>query len=125
MRRARCNRPELADSATRAVDFVRADLWRDGRLLAAYKDGRSRFPAYLDDYAFLLDGLLELLQTRWRSDDLLFAVDLADALLAHFEDSAARRLLLHGGRSRSPHASLEIISRMKPCRPATASRRRR
>ena len=83
------NRPELAASATRAVDFIRSDLWRDGRLLAAYKDGRSRFPAYLDDYAFLLESLLELLQTRWRHDDLLFAVDLADALLAHFEDSVA------------------------------------
>ena len=83
------NRPEFAASATRAVDFIRSSLWRDGRLLAAYKDGRSRFAAYLDDYAFLLDGLLELLQTRWRSDDLQFAVHLADALLAHFEDGAA------------------------------------
>jgi uncharacterized protein YyaL (SSP411 family) len=83
------NRPEFTASATRAVEFVRASLWRDGRLLAAHKDGRSRFPAYLDDYAFLLDGLLELLQTRWRSEDLQFAVDLAEALLAHFEDRAA------------------------------------
>ena len=49
-------RPDLADSATRAVDFIREQLWRDGRLLAVHKDGQSRFPAYLDDYAFLLDG---------------------------------------------------------------------
>ena len=61
------SRPDLAESATRAVDFIRDHLWRDGRLLAVHKDGQSRFPAYLDDYAFLLDGLIELLQTRWRS----------------------------------------------------------
>jgi uncharacterized protein YyaL (SSP411 family) len=79
-------RPDLEQSATRAVDFIRGTLWRDGRLLAVHKDGRSRFAAYLDDYAFLLDGLLELLQTRWRSSDLSLAIALADVLLDHFED---------------------------------------
>jgi uncharacterized protein len=85
------SRPDLAASATRAVDFIRGQLWRNGRLLAVHKDGQSRFPAYLDDYAFLLDGLLELLQTRWRSSDLQLATELADTLLAHFADNE------HGG----------------------------
>jgi len=80
------DRPDLLQSAQRAADFIRTYAWRDGRLFAVHKDGRARFPAYLDDYAFLLDGLLELLQARWRSADLEFAVALADALLAHFED---------------------------------------
>ena len=60
---------------------------RDGRLLASYKDGEARFPAYLDDHAFLLDALLELLQSRWNTRHLLFAVQLADLLLLHFEDT--------------------------------------
>jgi len=80
------SRPELAHSATRAVDFIRSQLWQDGRLLAAHKDERSRFPAYLDDHVFLIDGLIELLQTRWRSEDLRFAVDLAEVVLTHFQD---------------------------------------
>ena len=67
------DRPELADPPTRAVDFIRAELWQDGRLKATYKDGRARFAAYLDDYAFLAHGLLELLQYRWRDGDLAFA----------------------------------------------------
>ena len=79
-------RPELAESATRAVDFIRAELWQDGRLKATYKDGRARFTAYLDDYAFLAFGLLELLQARWRDADLAFARELTDVLLEHFED---------------------------------------
>ncbi len=74
------------DSAARAVDFVRAQLWRDGRLLATHKDGKSHLNAYLDDYAFLMDGVLELLQARWRDSDMQFLVQLADTLLAHFED---------------------------------------
>ncbi len=81
------HRPDLADAAAAAVDFVRRALWRDGRLLAAYKDGRAHLPAYLDDYAFLADSLLELLQTRWRGSDLEFARQLADVLLSQFQDA--------------------------------------
>jgi uncharacterized protein YyaL (SSP411 family) len=79
----------LADAATRCVDFLRPELWRDGRLLATHKEGRSRFAAYLDDYVFLADGLLELLQARWRSADLEFLVLLTEAVLEHFEDRAS------------------------------------
>ncbi len=86
-------RDDLAAAASRAVDFIRSTLWQRtgtrGRLFAVHKDGRTRFPAYLDDHAFLLEGLLELLQTRWRTADLTFAVELADTLLEHFEDSEA------------------------------------
>jgi uncharacterized protein YyaL (SSP411 family) len=80
------NRRDLADAAMAAVDFIHHHLWREGRLLATYKDGRSHLAAYLDDYAFLLDALLELLQTRWRSRDLEFAQQLAQVLLSQFED---------------------------------------
>jgi uncharacterized protein len=81
------NRADLAQAAAAAVDFIHHHLWRDGRLLATYKDGRAHLPAYLDDYAFLIDALLELLQTRWRSKDLQFAQQLADVLLEQFEDA--------------------------------------
>jgi uncharacterized protein YyaL (SSP411 family) len=82
-------RPELADAATAAVDFIRHNLWRDGRLLATTKDGRAHLPAYLDDYAFLADALLELLHTRWRSSDLEFARQLTEVMLSQFQDAAA------------------------------------
>jgi uncharacterized protein YyaL (SSP411 family) len=81
------DRTDLAESATRAVDFIRAELWSDGRLKATYKDGRARFTGYLDDYANLARGLIDLLQYRWRDEDLAFARQLADVLLAHFEDA--------------------------------------
>ncbi|OGI42747.1 MAG: thioredoxin [Candidatus Muproteobacteria bacterium RBG_16_64_11] len=80
------DKPEYIASAGRALDFIRATLWKEGRLLATYKDGKAHLPAYLDDHAFLIDGLLELLQARWRSADLRFAVELAEVLLAHFQD---------------------------------------
>jgi uncharacterized protein len=79
------------DSALRAVDFIRATLWKDGLLLATYKDGRAHLNAYLDDHAFLLDALTELMQADFRTEDLEFARALAERLLARFEDRT------HGG----------------------------
>jgi len=86
-------REDLEKAATRAVDFIRDRLWQSTdsgkRLFAVHMDGRTRFPAYLDDHAFLLAGLMDLLESRWRTADLAFAVDLAEILLTHFEDRKA------------------------------------
>jgi uncharacterized protein YyaL (SSP411 family) len=79
-------RPELAAAAGRALDYVRANLWKDGRLLATAKDGVAHLNAYLDDYAYLANALLEMLQVRWRSADAAWLRELLDAMLAHFED---------------------------------------
>jgi uncharacterized protein YyaL (SSP411 family) len=83
------NEPAFVDAAAAAADFARRVLWQNGRLHAAAKDSVGYLSAYLDDHAYLLDGLLELLQTRWNAGHLGFAVDLADVMLAHFEDHAA------------------------------------
>ncbi len=80
------DRPELAESAARAADFIKDRLWIDGRLKSVYKDGRARFAGYLDDYAFLAAGLVELLQCRWRTADLEFALELIEVVLTRFGD---------------------------------------
>jgi uncharacterized protein YyaL (SSP411 family) len=101
-------RPELSDSALRAFDFLRGNLWRDGRLYACWKDGRARFSAYLDDYAFLLDAGLELLQVRWDTSRLHSLIELADTLLEHFEDRA------NGGFFFTADDHESLIHRPKP-----------
>jgi uncharacterized protein len=78
--------PQYLESAQRAVRFIQMQLWKDGRLSASWREGQAKLPAYLDDYAFLLDGVLEVLQTRWESELFEFARGLAGALLQHFED---------------------------------------
>ena len=80
-------RPDLAEAATRALDFIRARLWRDGRLLAAYMEGRAHLNAYLDDYVFLADAILELQQVRFLADELRFGQDLLEVVLGHFGDA--------------------------------------
>ncbi len=79
-------REDWLRSAQQAMDFVRDTLWQDGKLLATHKDGKTHLNAYLDDHAFLLNATLELLQTEFRSVDLNFAVQLANAMLVRFED---------------------------------------
>jgi hypothetical protein len=61
-------------------------MWQDGRLLATAKDGRAHLSAYLDDYAFLVAALLEVLQAGFTAADLEFAEQLAEVLLEQFED---------------------------------------
>ena len=101
-------RNDFIESAQQAVDFIRSTLFHDGRLLASWKDGKARLMAYLDDYAFLVDGLLELLQTQWRDEDVQFAIELCDALLAHFEDKQ------QGGFFFTDNAHEQLFHRPKP-----------
>jgi uncharacterized protein YyaL (SSP411 family) len=101
-------RGDFVDAAAGAVDFIRDKLVADGRLLANFKDGEARFPAYLDDHAFLLDAILELLQARWSSEHLNFAISLADAMLEHFEDTDA------GGFYFTANDHEALIHRPKP-----------
>jgi len=102
------DRDDYADAAAQGLAFIRRELYRDGRLLAVSTDGQSRFAGYLDDYAFLLDALLEVLQVRWSSDDLAFAIHIADALLAHFADDDA------GGFWFTANDAEALVHRPKP-----------
>jgi uncharacterized protein YyaL (SSP411 family) len=103
-----CDQPDWAALAFAAADALKRTAWRDGRLTATRKDDHADLNAYLDDYAFLLAALLELMQTRFRVDDFAWARALADALLAHFEDPE------HGGFFFTSHDHERLIHRGKP-----------
>jgi len=98
----------LLAAAERALDFLHANAWIDGRLYACHASGRARFAAYLDDHAFLLDALVAMLQLRWRERDLAWAIALADALLARFEDRE------QGGFWFTAHDAEPLPQRPKP-----------
>jgi len=98
----------LLDEAERALDVLHDKLWIDERLFASHAAGRTRFAAYLDDHAFLLDALLALLQVRWRERDLDWAIALADILLERFEDRDG------GGFFFTAHDAEALPQRPKP-----------
>jgi len=80
----RCERPDFVAAAERAASFVLKTMRTDGRLRRSWRDGRVGGPAYLDDYAFLADGLLDLHEAggddRWRDE----AGALMDVLDRHY-----------------------------------------
>jgi hypothetical protein len=80
-------RPDWIDAASATLTYLRRCAWRDGRLYAVTSKDGARFPAYLDDHAFLLQAILSLLQARWEDGLLPFARTIADRMLDLFEST--------------------------------------
>jgi uncharacterized protein len=81
------NEPEFANAARRAASFIIDKMFAsDGRLLHRYREGEAAIAAYLDDYSFLIYGLLELYETTFDVEYLKKALNINQYLLAHFRD---------------------------------------
>jgi len=73
------DRPTTAtylEAATRAASFIRGTLWSPDGLLRRYRDGEAAIPAYAEDYAYLIWGLVELFQASGDSTWLEWALTL-------------------------------------------------
>jgi uncharacterized protein YyaL (SSP411 family) len=63
------------------------DASSNGRLLRTWKDGaEARYNAYLEDYAYLADGLLALYQTTFDERWFAWAQEVTEMMLGHFRD---------------------------------------
>jgi uncharacterized protein YyaL (SSP411 family) len=79
--------PRYADIARRAVDFILLHLVdARGRLYHRYREGEAAIAGFLDDYAFLTWGLIELYETTFEPHYLRKALDLVEMMLEHFWD---------------------------------------
>jgi len=79
--------PRYAEAAKATVDFILKNMRKsDGRLLHRYRDGQAALPAQVDDYAFLIWGMLELYETIFEVRYLQTALDLNRDLIEHFWD---------------------------------------
>ena len=94
-------------AAQKAARFIEGRMEAEGRLLATYRGGRARLKAYLDDYAFLLGGYVELFESDFDVHWLERASGLAAKLSELFGDEAGSGFFFTG----SDHESL--ISRTK------------
>jgi len=99
---------QYAAAAARAADFI-LDAMRDsnGRLMHAYKDGRARFSAYLDDYACFIEGLVDVYQATFEARFLESAVELSQDMISHFYDDDA------AGFFYTPDDHETLIARLK------------
>ena len=79
--------PEYAEAACRAADFILGNMRKpDGRLLHRYRDGQAGVQANLNDYAFLVWGLIELYEAVFDAKYLKVALELTSDMVRHFWD---------------------------------------
>jgi len=85
------------DAAEKAADFILKNLRRkDGRLLARYRNGAVEHLGYLDDYAFLIWGLIELYQACFDERYINTAVELVEDMIRLFYDREHKGFFLYG-----------------------------
>ncbi len=79
-------RAEYRTAAERGLGFVLTRLVQDGRLLRTFTDGEAKLNAYLDDYAFLLNAVLDVYEATFDLALIDRARQLADTLLERYQD---------------------------------------
>ncbi|MCY3543158.1 MAG: thioredoxin domain-containing protein [Chloroflexi bacterium] len=82
-------RDDYADIAEHSAEFLLANLLHDDRLLRTYKDGTAKLNGYLEDYAFLIDGLLALHEVNFSRETLDAAITLGNDMIELFWDTAS------------------------------------
>ena len=85
---ATLGRADFRETAIRNGEFLTTKMSHGGRLWRSYKDGRAKLNGYLEDYAAVANGLLDLWELTFDLRWFTAASELADAILAHFYDAA-------------------------------------
>ncbi len=79
-------REDYRAAAAAAAEFVLTQMRGEGGLLRTHRGGRSQLNAYLDDYAFLLGGLIDLYEATFEARWIVEAKALAGEMIARFWD---------------------------------------
>jgi uncharacterized protein len=93
--------------AATAADFFLNSIGKNGRLLHRYRNGEWNFYANIDDYSFLIFGLIELYEANFETRYLMKAISLSEELIKLFWDE------IDGGFYFTPKDGEEIIVRTK------------
>ncbi|HYY49601.1 MAG TPA: thioredoxin domain-containing protein, partial [Nitrososphaeraceae archaeon] len=90
------NNKKYLDYALKAINFIETKIAADdeARLRRTFKNGISRLNAYLDDYAFYINGLLDVFEVDCKAEYLEKALNYTDFMLKHFWDSSSGNLFL-------------------------------
>jgi hypothetical protein len=89
--RAEVHRPRndgYLELATRNAEFLLTALRPEGQLRRSWRDGKTTNEVFLEDYAALILGLLELYQTDFNNKWFASALELADEMIQRFSDPA-------------------------------------
>ncbi|MDE0212972.1 MAG: thioredoxin domain-containing protein, partial [Deltaproteobacteria bacterium] len=98
----------IREAGARTVDFIFTRMFENGLLLHTYKDGQAKLLGYLDDYAFLIAGLLDLFEATFEPELLERSKALARTMVEEFWDGE------NGGFFYTGKSHEQLISRTKP-----------
>ena len=103
------NEPRYLESATRAARFIQTELYDAQKkiLFRNYRDGRSDVEAFADDYAFVIQGLLDLYEASFDTEWLKFALELQETQDRLFFDEK------NGGYFSTSGKDPSVVLRMK------------
>jgi uncharacterized protein YyaL (SSP411 family) len=101
------DRKDYEEAATRNATFILEHLRQDGLLRRTYKDGLAKLNGYLEDYAFLIEGLLTLFETTGNLNWFREALDLTQTMVEEFWDES------EGGFFYTGKSHEELIVRSK------------
>ncbi|MCH8063926.1 MAG: thioredoxin domain-containing protein, partial [Chloroflexi bacterium] len=101
------DRPDYGSVARSNAEFLLDQLRPNGRLLRTYKDGQAKLNGYLEDYAFLIDGLIALHEFTFEARWLTEAVALTEQMVELFWDESTGQLFDTG----SDHEALIVRPR--------------
>jgi hypothetical protein len=101
------NEPRFAQEASKAVDFIFKQLFSNNILFHRYRNGEVDIQGNLDDYSFLIWGLIELYEATFNTEYLQKALQLNTILIEKFWDQEA------GGFYFSPPSAEDLLVRQK------------
>jgi len=101
-------KPSYLEAAAKSADFIFTRMVRDGFLLHTYKNGQAKLRGYLDDYSFIIVGLLDLYEATLERSNLDRAKQLAETMIREFWDDT------DGGFFFTGISHEKLISRTKP-----------
>lgn len=73
-------------AAIKAARFIKKNLWRDQELLRRWRDGQSMYSGSLDEYSFMIRGVLSLFEANAGSDWLQWAIEMVHRLKAKYKE---------------------------------------
>lgn len=76
---------KYVDSAIKSAEFIKSHLWKENRIFRRYREGESKFAGVLDDYAFMIKGLLTLFEIGAGTQWLEWALQLSEVLEKNFK----------------------------------------
>ncbi len=96
------------DAAKACAAFIQRELWKDGVLLRVYRRGGAHTPGFLEDYAAVANGLVDVYEATFEAHWLRWAEQLADVMRGKFEDTK------DGGFFSTEAGRSDLLFRQKP-----------